>query len=188
MVRNVVILGGGSQAVTLAMALMQSGFSSTLIEPDPDAAERARFFLGRLQGGQGPSVVSDVTALHNADIVFEAIDDDPALRSESLIDLKPHIPDHALLATIVLRDLPAALHGLSSIGFHLFAPAHIRRLVEITPGPETSAETLQAASDLARDMGRVPILAPPARLNRHKVGTAVVLGGGHIVASRRDPI
>jgi len=47
-------------------------------------------------------------------------------------------------------------------GFHLFAPSHMRRLVEIT------APFSQVAFDLALDMGRIPVLVPA---NRFSVGT-----------------
>lgn len=158
MTRNMVILGSGAEAVTLALALMRPGFVTTLIETDPDAAERALFFLGRLQGMPLPDVAADFGPIARADVVFEASEGGVSQRKHSLAQLKTHLPEKALLAT----TNPSG----GAVGFHLFAPAHIRRLVEISPDLETDA--LGAMFDLARDMGRVPVLVP---MGRASVGT-----------------
>ncbi len=134
--------------MTLAQALMQPGFVTTLIEPDVHAGDRARFFLGRVARDHDPAVLTpaitaDDRALCTADIVVDAPPGALGLRSDAL-----------MLAT---DSGGAPAPGV--VRFHLFAPAHMRRLVEITPGPDTPADRVQAAMDLARDMGRIPVLA-----------------------------
>jgi len=151
--RKVVILGTTSEAMTLAQALMRPGFEVTLIESDESAGERAQFYLTRLQSELAQNVpVPTVTNTHHpldtADIVFEALEGDAQQRSDVLSRL--NFPDQALLATVHRDVLPRFT------GFHLFAPAHLRHLVEITP---VSSEAAQWAFDLAHDMDRVPVLA-----------------------------
>ena len=155
--RKVVILGTSSEAMTLALTLMRPEFAVTLIEPDAEACERVQFFLTRLQGGLVRDVpASQVTDSHQpldtADIVFEALEGDRLQRSDAISRLS--LPEQALLAT-VHRDVLAGF-----IGFHLFAPTHMRRLVEITLGTGASTQT---AFNLAHDMGRIPVLAPAGK-------------------------
>lgn len=143
MTRNVVILGGGPTGVNMALALMHPGFSTTVIEPDADAAERAAFFLARLSGtGAGQMRVSpDPASLAQADIVFDT-------QGEGV----PDLPEKTLLIHVD----PATTQPVS---IHLYAPIHLRRLVEVYPGPHTPADVTNGVCDLIRDIGRVPVLA-----------------------------
>lgn len=161
MVRKVVILGSGNEAMTLAVALMRPGFETVLTEPDADAAERAQFMLGRLQEVADPNVslpriVDTDHRIDLADIVFEAMEGTPEQRARSLAGRLKNLPDQVLLTT---ANPDAALSD-RLIGFRLYAPARMRRLVEITP---VSDGDLTAAFDLARAMGRVPVLCPAGR-------------------------
>lgn len=169
--RKLVILGSGGEAISFALAAMRPGFATVLAEPDVDAAERARFFLGRMQGPRGAisaNVESDFTSLRAADVVFEAQDCAAHERAQSLIGLATQLRNCALLITTNLSGFPSGIAGPQLVGFHLFAPAHIRRLVEITPGPETTDDTLATAQDFVRAMDRVPVLAP---VGRASIGT-----------------
>ncbi|MFT7595743.1 MAG: 3-hydroxyacyl-CoA dehydrogenase [Paracoccaceae bacterium] len=164
MTRKVVVLGGGPAGVTLALALMQPGFSTIVVEPDADAADRAAFFLGRLSiGGNLPVVAQDTTSLAQAGIVFAT--QDAAI---------PDVPETALL----IRLDPVGMQlGNAPIGIHLYAPIQLRRLVEVCASQQTSAKTIKAVCDLMRDIGRVPVLAPAtpsigARLTRCLYDTA----------------
>ena len=151
MTRNVVVLGGGPAGVNIALALMRPGFSTTIIEPDTDAADRAAFFLARLSGAARdvPKVSSDFGAMAQADIVFDAQDQG-----------SPELPEQALL----IRVGPANTQTQPQpIAIHLYAPIHLRRLVEVTLGTGTPAEMTQTVCDLIRDVGRVPVLAPGNR-------------------------
>lgn len=148
MTRNVVVLGGGPAGVNLALALMQPGFCTTLIEPDADAADRAAFFLERLSGADRnfPQVSPDIGNLTQTDIVFDTQGDGV-----------PDLPDQALLIRV---DPVGPQAPPQSIAIHLYAPIQLRRLVEVTPSPDTPAERTKVVFDLIRDIGRVPVLAP----------------------------
>jgi 3-hydroxyacyl-CoA dehydrogenase len=43
------------------------------------------------------------------------------------------------------------------VGFHFFYPASVMRLIEVVQGEETSEETLQAASNFAQRLRKMPI-------------------------------
>jgi 3-hydroxyacyl-CoA dehydrogenase len=43
------------------------------------------------------------------------------------------------------------------VGFHFFYPASVMRLIEVVEGDDTSAETVQAASNFAQAIRKLPI-------------------------------
>ncbi|NHX27433.1 3-hydroxyacyl-CoA dehydrogenase family protein, partial [Escherichia coli] len=50
-------------------------------------------------------------------------------------------------------------HPERFIGLHFFSPAHIMKLLEIVPAPETAPEVLAAAFALAKRLGKMPVRA-----------------------------
>jgi 3-hydroxyacyl-CoA dehydrogenase len=184
--RNIVILGSGSDAVNLALALMRPGFSTTLIEPDLGAAERAGFFLERMQKAAKaevtqPKVSDDYQVIATADVIFDALDYPSEQRSATLLRHRRKLKEKALIATCNLDGFPSTVSPSQLVEFHLYAPAQLRRLVEITPGPHALQSTLTVAGEVARDMGREPVLAPKdlpsigTRLLRRFYGAAETL-------------
>ena len=102
-------------------------------------------------------------ALAGVDIVIEAVPEILELKKKIFASLEAVIPQAAVLAsntsTLPIKDLSEhALHPGRFIGMHFFSPAEIMPLVEVIPGPQTSADTVATVVDLALKMGKTPVV------------------------------
>lgn len=160
-----VVLGAGPAGATLARALARLGYAPVLYEPDTDTARRLGDLL-RQAGLELPLVCGEGDP-QGAALAVEALEDEPpqarAARLRALLDRSdPRVP----VLTTALTGVPGR-----AIGFRLYAPAHLRSLVEIAAGPQAPAAQVEAAFALARAMGRHPVAAPH---DRPSIGTRLL--------------
>jgi 3-hydroxybutyryl-CoA dehydrogenase len=85
-----------------------------------------------------------------ADLVVEAVPEDPALKAEVLAAAEKAVGERTVLATntssLPVTDLAAALRLPGRfIGLHFFNPVPASELVELVLAPSTTDETLRAA-------------------------------------------
>jgi 3-hydroxyacyl-CoA dehydrogenase len=112
--------------------------------------------LGRLHGTTGYDGFGDV------DFVVEAVPERMEIKRAVFGELDAVTPGHAILASNT-SSLSITEMGESTsrpdkvVGFHFFYPASMMRLIEVIEGDETSAETLQAASNFAQRIRKLPI-------------------------------
>ena len=95
-------------------------------------------------------------------LIIEAIFEDLELKKRLLGDWGQRYPD-ALLASntssLSLTEMAAScLNPQRVIGLHFFNPAPVMELLEVVQAEQTSAETCQRALELARRLGKTPIL------------------------------
>ncbi|TDK46189.1 3-hydroxyacyl-CoA dehydrogenase family protein [Antarcticimicrobium luteum] len=158
------IVGAGPAGVTAAQLLMRAGYDVALAEPDADTARRMRDMLA--QAGLDLSVTDGPGDPAGAALTIEALEDEPEQRAPVLAHLAGRCPAEGLL-------LSTALSGLSGriIGFRLYTPAHLRKLVEIAPGPDAAEVQIAAAFALAGALGRHAVRAPH---DRPSIGTRLM--------------
>lgn len=106
-----------------------------------------------------------VAAAKQCDIFFEIIVEDLALKQKVLADIVPQLPDNVVFwsnTSSLDIDLLAQAAGRPdrSIVSHGMNPVPMMKGVEIVPGRETSAETLDMTRKLLLDMDKVPFAAP----------------------------
>ena len=124
----------------------------TIRQDEMDAA------LARIKLVDGyPNTVS------NADFVIEAAPEDLALKKKIFSDIDAHAPPHAILASntsaLSITALGSATkRGDRVVGMHFFNPPQIMPLVEVIKGADTSDQTAQTTFDLAKRLGKTPIL------------------------------
>lgn len=158
------VVGAGPAGVTAAQLLMRAGYRVSLAEPDADTARRMRDMLA--QAGLELAVADGPGDPAGAAVVVEALEDEPEAREAVLRHLSESAPAQSLL-------LCTALTGFSGriVGFRIYAPVHLRNLVEIAPGPVASNAQVEAAFALARAMGRHAVRAPH---DRPSIGTRLM--------------
>jgi 3-hydroxyacyl-CoA dehydrogenase/enoyl-CoA hydratase/3-hydroxybutyryl-CoA epimerase len=113
--------------------------------------------LHRVSGGV------DYTGFATADVVVEAIVEDREIKRRALAELEEHVGPNAIIATntssFSVAELAGALRRPERfIGFHFFNPVHRLPLVEVVRGPATADRTVHAMIDLARRLGKTPVL------------------------------
>jgi 3-hydroxybutyryl-CoA dehydrogenase len=129
------------------------------------AVERAS--LTRQQAGNALALVhptDKMDKLRDAQLVIEAIPEDPALKEELFSKLDRVCQARAILASntssISITKLGvAAGRPAQVVGLHFMNPAPVMHLVEVVRGLETSEGTLNLALDLAKRLGKTPVVA-----------------------------
>lgn len=105
----------------------------------------------------------DYSGFEKRDFVLEAIIENPEVKQRVYRELEEKLPKDAIIATntssLRVADLCSQMeHPERFIGMHFFNPAPVMPLVEIVRGPHTSDEVLAKTIDLAKKMGKVPLV------------------------------
>ncbi len=109
------------------------------------------------------SPTSDESGMERADLVVEAVPEVLDLKRRIFRDLERLVPRDAVLATNTSSIRIARIaEGLDTadrlVGLHFFNPVHRMPLVEIIPGPATSAMTVSRTVGLVRRLRKTPIV------------------------------
>jgi 3-hydroxybutyryl-CoA dehydrogenase len=169
---HVLVVGAGQMGGGIAQVMAASGRRVTLVDAVPGAVEtaleRIHASLEKLAAkGAAPSPdealgrIRPAGDLVPADLLVEAIVEDAAPKEELFRRADEVLPPEAVLASntssISITQL-AAVTGRPDrvIGMHFFNPVALMALVEVIRGLETSDETADAITGLARDLGKTP--------------------------------
>jgi 3-hydroxybutyryl-CoA dehydrogenase len=171
---HVLVVGAGQMGGGIAQVVAASGRRVSLHDAAPGAVERGletmRKSLTRLaeKGGADPDeVLARVTAADDlvpADLMIEAVVEDASVKEDVFRRADETLPAEAVLASntssIPISTLAAATARPDRvIGMHFFNPVPVLKLVEIVRGKETSDETAEAITELARELGKTPAVA-----------------------------
>ncbi|MDQ2909638.1 MAG: 3-hydroxyacyl-CoA dehydrogenase NAD-binding domain-containing protein [Actinomycetota bacterium] len=171
---HVLVVGAGQMGGGIAQVMAASGRRVSLHDAAPGAVERGletmRKSLTRLaeKGGPDPDEVlarvAPVDALVPADLMVEAVVEDAAVKEDVFRRADELLPPEAILASntssIPISSLAAATSRPDRvIGMHFFNPVPVLELVEVVRGRETSDETAEAVTELARELGKTPAVA-----------------------------
>lgn len=171
---HVLVIGAGQMGGGIAQVVAASGRRVSLHDSYPGATERGlaamRKSLERLaeKGGADPDEVlarvQPVAELVPAELMIEAVVEDLAVKEEVFRRADEILPADAVLASntssIPIGTLAEATgRGDRVIGMHFFNPVPVLQLVEIVRGRETSDETAEAITELARELGKTPAVA-----------------------------
>jgi 3-hydroxybutyryl-CoA dehydrogenase len=171
---HVLVVGAGQMGGGIAQVMAASGRRVSLHDAAPGAVERGletmRKSLTRLaeKGGADPDEVlarvEPVADLVPADLMVEAVVEDAAVKEGVFRRADEVLPSEAVLASntssIPIGSLAAATSRPDRvIGMHFFNPVPVLQLVEVVRGSETSDETAEAITELARELGKTPAVA-----------------------------
>jgi len=171
---HVLVVGAGQMGGGIAQVMAASGRRVSLHDAAPGAVERGletmRKSLTRLaeKGGADPEEVlarvQPVADLVPADLMVEAVVEDAAVKEGVFRRADEVLPSEAILASntssIPIGSLAAATSRPDRvIGMHFFNPVPVLQLVEVVRGSETSDETAEAITELARELGKTPAVA-----------------------------
>lgn len=105
----------------------------------------------------------DYSAIKHADLVVEAVVENPAIKAAVLKETESVVAEDAIIAsntsTISIDQLAESLQKPERFcGMHFFNPVHKMPLVEVIRGKHTSEETIATVVATALHMGKVPIV------------------------------
>ena len=171
---HVLVVGAGQMGGGIAQVMAGSGRRVSLHDAAPGAVERGletmRRSLTKLaeKGGPDPDEVlvrvEPVDELVPADLMVEAVVEDATVKEDVFRRADGVLPPEAILASntssIPISSLAAATGRPDRVvGMHFFNPVPVLQLVEVVRGRETSDETAEAVTMLARELGKTPAVA-----------------------------
>ena len=174
------IVGGGTMGGGIAMSFANAGIGVTLIEIDDEALARGLGIIdknyagsvkrGKLSEGKAAQCralikgSTDYADLAGADLVIEAVFEDPELKKKIFARLDEVCKRGAILATNTsyqdVNHIAAATRRPEDvIGLHFFSPANIMKLLEVVRADKTADDVLATCMALARKIRKVPVMS-----------------------------
>ncbi len=167
--KKMVVLGAGMMGAAIAYVCAKAGIEVVLKDVSLEAAQRGKGYSeklvakaierGRSTQEQADALLALITPTADAadaagaEIVIEAVFEDPKVKAQVFAEIEPHLAPDALLASNT-STLP--ITGLAGnvtrpddfIGLHFFSPVDKMPLLEIIKGEKTNDETLHRAARL----------------------------------------
>ena len=105
---------------------------------------------------------TQLAELADCDIVIEAVFEDLGIKQQLFRDLNGVCADHTILAsntsTLSITEIASGCRREDRVvGMHFCLPAQLMKLIEISPGMNTSAQTLATAWAFAEQAGQIPV-------------------------------
>jgi 3-hydroxybutyryl-CoA dehydrogenase len=102
-------------------------------------------------------------AVQNADLVIEAVTENPTLKKSVLAEADKFSPSHAIIASntssISITEIGAATKRPEKVcGMHFFNPPQLMKLVEIIRGLKTSDETVEVVRQISAKLGKETVI------------------------------
>jgi len=168
----------------IALVSAQAGIDVVLIDQSQEAADRGKAYTetymdkGIKRGKATPdkkealldriTATTDYNALKDADLIIEAVFEDPKIKATVTQAVEAVIPDDCIFAsntsTLPISELAkASSRSENFIGIHFFSPVEKMLLVEIIKGRETGDRAVAKALDYVRQIRKTPIVVNDAR-------------------------
>ncbi|MFE4830746.1 3-hydroxyacyl-CoA dehydrogenase family protein [Streptomyces sp. NPDC056672] len=169
------VIGGGRMGAGIAQSFATAGSQLTVVESDAAAAAAAldRIAVGLKRAEErdrlpesAARLLARVTTVRavadlpeHADLVVEAVPEDAALKARVLAAAEQTVTGTTVLASntssLSVTELAAALNRPGRfLGMHFFNPVPASALIEIVLTPHTGEDTVQAALDWTRGLGK----------------------------------
>ena len=179
-ITSIGVVGAGQMGRGISQICATAGYHVLLIDvADPALTEALSKIRGGLERAVERGSLTDRQAgavlalihpmvqlneLRDVQLVIEAIPEDLALKQELFTELNRVCQPQTVLASntssISITKLGAASDRPDRVvGLHFMNPAPVMRLVEVVRGLETSEPTLHLAIDLAKRLGKTPVVA-----------------------------
>jgi 3-hydroxyacyl-CoA dehydrogenase/enoyl-CoA hydratase/3-hydroxybutyryl-CoA epimerase len=182
--KKMVVLGAGMMGAAIAYVCAKAGIEVVLKDVDQAAADRGKAYSQKLlakavERGRSTqekadallariTATTEASAAEGAELVIEAVFEDPKVKAEVFAEIEPHLTPDALLgsntSTLPITSLAEGVSRPAEfIGLHFFSPVDKMPLLEIIKGEQTSDETLYRALDVAKLIGKTPIVVNDSR-------------------------
>lgn len=181
-IKKITVIGAGSMGAQIAEVLSRmGGYEVGMVDINDDLVRKGfqsidgrleRFFVskGKLSAEDKKNIVNRIkgyTSIEEAskgtDLVIEAAVEKMALKKDIFKKLDESAPVHAILASntsyLNISEMASATKRPEKVvGVHFFNPVAVMQLVEVVRGARTSNETIEVACDLAKKLGKEPVV------------------------------
>jgi len=177
-VSKVAVVGAGTMGNGIAHVFAQHGWDTTLIDVSDDALGRGLATIkknlerlekkGAISHQQSADTLgrikpnTSLLAAKDAEIVVEAVSENPDIKFDIFEDLDRLAPTGAILASntssISITEIAKQTRRPERvIGMHFMNPVPLMPLVEIVKGKQTSADTIAKTVEIAKQLGKTPV-------------------------------
>jgi len=177
-IKTVGVAGCGTMGAGIAIVAARAGFRTLVYDTRQDALDKARkqsesFFQksverGKLKADQVSAILSNLQGttrleeLKSADIVIEAVFEDLKVKHALFAELNKVCPPHTLFAsntsTISITEIAGGSGRADRfVGMHFCLPAQLMKLVEMSPGLNTTEEAFAQAWAFCKSLGQNPV-------------------------------
>jgi 3-hydroxybutyryl-CoA dehydrogenase len=175
------IIGVGKVGISIIQALAQSGFRVYGADIDKEIMDKGLKKVvqnleklvskGKMDAEEKNAILSrmelstDFDHIQDADVVIEAVFEDMNVKKETFRKIDNLVASReALLLTntssLSISEIASVTKRPEQVaGMHFFNPVPVMKLVEVVRGTLTSDETVDQVKELARLMGKTPILS-----------------------------
>ena len=179
-IKKIGVLGAGTMGAGIAQVCVEAGYRAVLIDVVPEIVEKAvsglrkSWFKATEKGKVTAEAVAnyntllisstDINDFKEVDIVIEAIVENIDIKKKVQKQLGEICKPETILATntsaLSITEIAAATNRPDKVlGMHFFNPVVKMKLVEVIPGVVTTDDVVQAVVDLAKKIGKEPVLA-----------------------------
>ncbi len=178
-IKSVGVCGaGGTMGAGIAIVAARAGFETISYDLKQETLQRAAkqtaaFFgksveRGKMTGEERDAVLArmrsttELAALNECDLVIEAVFEDLGIKQQLFGELNKVCADHTILAsntsTLSITEIASGCGREDRVvGMHFCLPAQLMKLIEMSPGMNTSQQTLAAAWAFAEQAGQIPV-------------------------------
>ena len=178
-VHRIAIAGAGTMGQQIGFQCAGHGYHVVLHDIDPNALEAAASRIDAYAEGLVASGVitaeqhtsargritftSDLeTAARDADLLSEAVPEDPELKGRVLAEWDAACPPRTVFMTNTSTLVPSQFASASGrperlLALHFHLPVWVNNLADVMPHPGTAPEVTQLVLAFARRIGQVPI-------------------------------
>ncbi|WP_151448354.1 3-hydroxyacyl-CoA dehydrogenase family protein [Lacisediminimonas profundi] len=177
-IKTIGVAGSGTMGAGIAIVAARAGFRTVVYDTRQDALDRSRkqtadFFAksvqrGKLTQDQVATIMANLVGTTNladlaaCDLVIDAVFEDLRVKHDLFGKLNEVCPAHTIFASNTSTLSITEIAGGSGrddrfVGMHFCLPAQLMKLVEMSPGLNTSEETFSKAWAACEAMGQRPV-------------------------------
>ncbi len=178
-IKKVAVIGAGLMGAGIAYVQAKAGVETVLIDVSMENAEKGKDYSkkivekdvgrGKTTKEKGDALLAlikpstDYNDIKGADLVIEAVFENPALKAEITKKAEAVLGENAVFgsntSTLPITGLAeASVRPKNFIGIHFFSPVERMGLVELIRGKDTTDETVAKAIDYVLKIKKTPII------------------------------
>jgi 3-hydroxyacyl-CoA dehydrogenase len=173
------VVGGGFMGAEIAQVITYSGLPVVVKDIDQKQLDLARETVegiyqrridkGKMTFGQVQEKLDlieytlDYGEFSDVDIVIEAVPEVMKIKQQVYQELDKVCPPDTIFASNTSALSISEMGSVTNrphrmIGMHFFSPAHVMKLVEVIPSPETDQDTIDTVEQFTQELRKIPVI------------------------------
>ena len=173
------VVGAGFMGAEIAQVITYAGLPVVMKDIDQEMLDKGMDTIRRIyqrrvdKGKMSPTTMQEKMDLviptlsydefADVDIVIEAVPEVMKIKQQVFAELDEICPPETVFASntsaLSIEEMGSATKRVRKvIGMHFFSPAHIMKLVEVIPSPETDQETVDDVVRFTEELRKIPVV------------------------------